>query len=161
MLSIAAVPRRPHPALDSPGWFHRNIGGIVAPRTVRDAVRPRSGRCDQQPWGSLMGASGHCSSATSYLLHWWAEVAAGLETIFKVYRGLFSRSAPEKIRNHLAVYASRPLVWPHPLIGFLIPFFSECHTAWLYPLGSSRRQLPSGQSSRRNPFAQLITGPSS
>src|SRR5499433_4609981 len=48
--------------------------------------------------------------------HRWRKVAARRQTIPKFIEVVFKISL--KIRNHLAVYASRPLVGSDPLIGF-------------------------------------------
>src|SRR6516165_6232949 len=55
--------------------------------------------------------------------HRWRKVAAGRQTIPKFIEVVFKISL--KIRNHLAVYASRPLVGSDPLIGFPhLPFWN-------------------------------------
>src|SRR6185503_14515248 len=67
--------------------------------------------------------------------HRWRKVAAGRQTIPKFIEVVFKISL--KIRNHLAVYASRPLVGSDPLIGFPhLPFGMS------YGLALSMRVLP-------------------
>ena len=63
--------------------------------------------------------------------HRWRKVAAGRQTIPKLIEVVLKISL--KVRNRLAVYASRPMVCSNRLIGFPYPPFSECYTAWLCP----------------------------
>src|SRR6516165_405592 len=86
--------------------------------------------------------------------HRWRKVAAGRQTIPKFIEVVFKISL--KIRNHLAVYASRPLVGSDPLIGFPhLPFRNvirlgsrSCPMLWCksgVDLDALRRVWPAAQ----------------
>src|SRR5215471_19465199 len=76
--------------------------------------------------------------------HRWRKVAAGRQTIPRFIEVVFKLSL--KIRNHLAVYASRPLVGSDPLIGFP------------HPPGSSRvNEIPPVSTSSCT-FRRVISG---
>src|SRR5215831_3072092 len=91
--------------------------------------------------------------------HRWRKVAARRQTIPKFIEVVFKISL--KIRNHLAVYASRPLVGSDPLIGFPhLPFRNVIRLGSIHE-GPPRCQLPSGQSRTTQPLrSSPITGPS-
>src|ERR1700722_13889475 len=58
-----------------------------------------------------------------------------------------------EVRNRLAVYTSRPLVGPNPLIGF--PYFPFRNVIWLCSMheGPPVAGCPQARAEQRNPFA--------
>ena len=83
--------------------------------------------------------------------HRWRKVAAGRQTIPKFIEVVFKISL--KIRNHLAVYASRPLVGSDPLIGFPhLPFRNVIRLGSIHE-GPPVASCPLARAEQRNPFA--------
>src|SRR5262249_62009970 len=88
--------------------------------------------------------------------HRWRKVAARRQTIPKFIEVVFKISL--KIRNHLAVYASRPLVGSDPLIGFPhLPFRNVIRLGSIHE-GPPVAGCPLARTEQRNPFAQLAIG---
>src|SRR6201984_2547237 len=92
--------------------------------------------------------------------HRWRKVAAGRQTIPKFIEVVWKISL--KIRNHLAVYASRPLVGSDLLIGFPhLPFRNVIRLGSIHE-GPPVASCPLAKAEQRNPFAPApFTGPSS
>src|SRR5262244_1886264 len=83
--------------------------------------------------------------------HRWRKVAARRQTIPKFIEVVFKISL--KIRNHLAVYASRPLVGSDPLIGFPhLPFRNVIRLGSIHE-GPPVAGCPLARAEQRNPFA--------
>src|SRR6201981_2959435 len=92
--------------------------------------------------------------------HRWRKVAAGRQTIPKFIEVVFKISL--KIRNHLAVYASRPLVGSNPLIGFPhLPFRNVIRLGSIHE-GPPVASCPLARAGTTQPLrSSPITGPSS